>query len=323
MNTEEEYIETLIGKVLVGEASEAEAAEVKNWCARSSENQKYLEDAQLIYDKAQLPGQPEFESDLAWMQVKDNILPFKKKTYILHPFMKIAAGLVLLLGLSYLFYLIQTPAQDFQFVSENQPITQLMPDETEIVLNSNSEIQVSYHERKNTGSINLIGEALISIPPTKKVNWKVTVGELQIEDIGTVFLVKAFPDNPVVEVSVQEGVVRFYAPGQDGLTLQAGEKGSYDKESNTFSIASADPNMAYLKSRALFFHEESLGNVISKLEEIFDQVILMEGDIAGCKLSVTFENEDLNTILSIISETLGIEIVQENNQIRLIGDGCY
>ncbi len=323
MNIDEEYIDTLIGKFLVGEASEAEAAEVRNWCALSSENQKYLDDAQLIYDKAQLPGQPEFDSDLAWMQVKDNILPNKKKTNFFQPVMKIVAGMVLLVGLSYLFYLSQTPAQEFQFVSENQPMTQLMPDETEITLNSNSEIKVAYHERKNTGTIHLKGEALISIPATKKVKWKVIVGELQIEDIGTVFLVKALSESPVVEVSVQEGVVQFYAPGQEGLNLQAGEKGIYDRESNTFSKASVDPNMAYLKTKALFFQEESLGNVVSKLEEVFNQQIFMEGDIAACKLSVTFENEDLNTILSVISETLGLEVFEENNQIRLIGDGCY
>jgi hypothetical protein len=49
----------------------------------------------------------------------------------------------------------------------------------------------------------------------------------------------------------------------------------------------------------------------------------MEGNISGCKLTVAFENEDLETILEIISETLSLEVIEEADQIKLSGDGCF
>lgn len=323
MNPESEHIEELIGKFLVGEVSEAEAKELREWCAISPENQKYLDDARWIYEKAQLPGHPEFDSEKAWSKVNSRINPDKGKFSIFLPFWKIAAGLVLLLGLTYLFFLLQTPAQEFLLVSENNTLIQLMPDQTEITLNRNSEIQVTYHERKSTGTIYLTGEALISIPENKKVNWRVKTGDLVVEDIGTVFHVKALPDSPLVEVSVQEGMVRFYSTNQDGITLNSGEKGIYDKSTDTFSKTTVDPNVASFKTLSLNFQEETLGNVVSKLEEVYGKNFQLEGEIASCRISVFFENEELDTILSIISETLGLEVIEDGNLIRLIGDTCY
>ncbi|KEO72216.1 FecR family protein [Anditalea andensis] len=323
MNQEHEHIETLISKFLVGEATETEISELKEWCALFPENQKYLDDAQLIFEKAQLPGLPEFDSEKAWIRLKSGILPEERKSAPLFPIWKVAAALVLLFGLVYLFLMLQTPVQKFQFISDNQPTTQLMPDSTEITLNTSSEVSVAYNERQKAGTIHLIGEALISIPEQKKVNWTVKAGDLLIEDIGTVFHVAALPESPVVEVSVQEGIVRFYSNRQEGITLHPGERGSYDKASETFSKSTADANVAYFKTKALNFQEEELGSVVAKLEEVFGRSIVMEGEIDTCRISVAFENESLETILTIISETLGLEVIQETDLIRLKGDGCF
>ncbi|WP_373493077.1 FecR family protein [Aquiflexum sp.] len=323
MNPESEHIEELIGKFLVGEASEAEAKELMEWCAISPENQKYMDEAQWILEKTQLPDQPEFNSEIAWAKVKGKIIPEKSKIRLISPIWKIAASLLLLLGLSYLFYILMTPQQEFQYLSENQVRTHVMPDQTEITLNKQSEIRVDYHERKNTGTIHLSGEALINIPEDKKVNWTVKAGELLIEDIGTIFHVNAHPDSPLVEVTVQEGIVRFYYESQEGITLRVGEKGSYDRSTDTFSKASANPNVAAFKTRRLTFQEEELGQVVATLESVYGKKIVLEGKIANCRLTVSFENEDLETVLSVISETLGLEVFDEGNLIRISGDGCY
>jgi ferric-dicitrate binding protein FerR (iron transport regulator) len=208
-------------------------------------------------------------------------------------------------------------------VADNTVVTQQMPDLTEISLNQHSQVKVEYNERKNKGTIVLAGEALISIPNSKKVNWTVQAGELQIEDIGTVFHVKAFPDSALVEVTVQEGLVRFFKEDMEGITLKAGEKGTYDKNLNVFSKLEADPNVAAFVTRSFDFQEEELGEVLDKLSQIYGKKIVMEGNISGCKLTVAFENEDLETILEIISETLSLEVIEEADQIKLSGDGCF
>lgn len=323
MNEDMGHIEDLIGKFIVGEASETEILELREWCAQSLENQKYLDDAKLIYEKAQLPGKQDFDAEVAWTKVKSKIAKKETKTRFMRPTWGIAAGLILIFAFTFVFYFIRQSTQEFQFVADNKVVTQQMPDLTEISLNQHSQVKVEYNERKNKGTIVLAGEALISIPDSKKVNWTVQAGELQIEDIGTVFHVKAFPDSAMVEVTVQEGLVRFFKEDMEGITLKAGEKGTYDKNLNVFSKLEADPNVSAFVTRSFTFQEEELGEVLDKLSQIYGKKIVMEGNISGCKLTVAFENEDLETILEIISETLSLEVIEEGDLIKLSGDGCF
>ena len=323
MNEDLEHIENLIGKFIVGEASETEILELKEWCALSPENQKYLDDAVLIYEKSQIPSHPRFDSDAAWQKVKNKIENKGGKTNWFIPIWGIAAGLTLIFALSFLFYRQWTSPQEFQFMADESSISQTMPDSTEISLNRNSEVKIAYNEKRNTGRIELEGEALISIPENKKVKWTVETAGLQIEDIGTVFHVSSFADSAFVEVTVQEGIVRFFKAGEEGITINPGQKGIYEKNTGIFSFSASDPNVASFKTRSFVFQEETLSEVLEKLSLVYDRIIVMQGNISDCKLTVGFENEDLETILSVIAETLSLEVTDEGTQIKISGDGCF
>lgn len=321
MNIPEPFIEELISKYLVGEASASEVAELMDWCALAPENQKYLDDARVIFEKAQLSEDGQVDVDAAWDKVRRKISGKEKKTRFLILPWGIAAGLILVLALAYVFYL-NLPAQEFTFVSENENRTEILPDQTELALKQGSEVQVVYNERKKKGLIQLKGEALISIPDTKKVQWMVEVGELRILDIGTVFHVQGSEDAGMVEVSVQDGEVRFFLFEEQGINLKAGEKGIYDKQTQKFTKESANPNVAAFRSRQFFFQESSLAQVVEDLESGFGRKIVLAPNLSTCRLTVTFENEDLETILGIIAETLSLDVVYDSDQIRIQGEGC-
>lgn len=323
MKGDEEYIEQLIGKFIVGESSETEIRELREWCELSPENQKYLDHSIFIFENAQLADEQDFDVEQAWKKVKSKISKNDSKTRFLIPAWGIAASLLLVLGFTFLFYTQYTKPEEFQFISENQVLTQTLPDQTEISLNQNSSVQVEYNERKNTGVIHVSGEVLVNIPESKKVEWTVQTANLLIEDIGTIFNVKSLPESEIVEVSVQEGAVKFYSETLEGITLQAGEKGTYDKTTNAFSKAKADPNVTAYKTRNFSFHEQELQQVIDQLNEIYGKEIILDRNISHCKLTVDFENEELETILSIIGETMSLEITYDSNQIRISGEGCF
>ncbi|MDI1322204.1 MAG: FecR domain-containing protein [Algoriphagus sp.] len=320
---EEEYIEDLIGKFVVGEASEEEILELEKWSALTPENQKYLDDSLLIFERAQLSDQPDFDAEKAWENVKSRITGNDRKASFFLPVWGIAAGLALIFSLSFLLYSQFFKPEEFQFVSENEVVTQALPDQTEISLNQNSHVEVVYNERKKTGRIHLTGEVLVSIPDSKKVDWIVQTGNLLIEDIGTVFHVKAYPDSETVEVTVQEGMVRFFTETQLGITLHPGEKGTYNKAKDEFLKAEADINVTAFKTRNFSFFEEELSKVVADLMAVYETEIILDGNIASCKITVDFANEDLETILAIIAETMSLEIVTEGDQIRISGDGCF
>ncbi len=315
-------MEELIGKFVVGEASEEETRDLQDWCARSPDNQKYLDDSVFIFENAQLADQPEFDVDLAWDKVKSQISEKKPRTRMMLPLWKVAAGLVLLAAVSYLFYWNLAPGDEFVYLSENQVMTQTLPDQTEISMNKASEVKVDYNARKKTGTIQLKGEATISIGKEKDIKWTVEAENLLIRDIGTVFHVKAYPDGQQVEVSVLEGAVQFYSATHEGIMLQAGEKGTYDKASGSYSKTVADTNVVAFRTRSFQFTEESLQSVVDRISEVYDRKITLSGGIGACKITVEFTDEELDAILGILSETMGLEINENGDEIILSGEGC-
>ncbi|GMQ24595.1 hypothetical protein Aoki45_12770 [Algoriphagus sp. oki45] len=321
MNFPEQVIEELISKYLVGEATDSEVVKLMDWAGISPENQKYLDDAQVIFEKAQLSEETSLDVDAAWEKVRKKISRDPGRTRSLIFPWGVAAGLILVFALAYVFYQ-NLPSQEFTFVSERENLTEILPDQTELALKQGTEVKVDYNERKKTGLIQLEGEALVSIPDTKKVKWLVEVGELRILDIGTVFHVRGYADAETVEVSVQEGEVRFFLTDQEGIDLSAGEKGVFDKKTQKFTKESANPNVAAFRSRQFFFNESSLEQVVEDLSAGFGKTILLAPNLSDCRLTVTFENEDLETILGIISETLSLEVVNESDQILIRGEGC-
>ncbi|WP_111672764.1 FecR family protein [Algoriphagus litoralis] len=322
MSREAEYIEDLIGKFIVGEASDSEIRALREWCALSSENQKYLDDAVFIFEKAQLPDQPEFKVDLAWEKVKSRISEKKPKTRFILPSWGIAAGLVLVLAFSFLFYQQFFKPEKFLFVSENQVRTEILPDQTEISLNKSSEATIEYNARKKTGTILLTGEATISIGKEKDIQWTVEAENLLIRDIGTVFHVKAYPESQQIEVSVLEGAVQFYSQTDAGILLQAGEKGVYNKTSGSYSKTEADTNVVAFKTRSFQFDEENLQEVVDRISAVYDRKITLAGGIGTCKITVEFTEEEFDTIIGILSETMGLEVSENGDEIILSGEGC-
>ncbi|MDX5339210.1 MAG: FecR domain-containing protein [Cyclobacteriaceae bacterium] len=320
---EREYMEDLIGKYILGEANPQEISEVESWCALHPDNQKYLEDTQLIYEKAQLPSEKEFNAEKAWGAVLGQINSRKEKRGLSFSLWKIAASLALLATISFVLYYQMAPGEEYLLRAENEISTQVFPDQTEISLNRSSAATVKYNPRKKTGSIQLTGEATIDIGKEKNIQWTVEVENLLIRDIGTVFHVKAYPEENSIEVSVLEGIVEMIKPAGDRLTLQAGEKGIYDKRSGEFDTALADTNVVAFKTRSFQFSEQSLSEVVALVSEVYRQKIRLAGPIGDCKITVGFENEDLDTILEILAETMGLEILKGSAEIVLSGDGCF
>ena len=67
-------MDELIGKVLAGEGSAHEEAEVLRWAQQNEDNRKYYEDLKSIFDRsASTDVQIQFDTDAAWSKVKHRI----------------------------------------------------------------------------------------------------------------------------------------------------------------------------------------------------------------------------------------------------------
>ena len=323
MSQHEGYdMEDLIGKYITGEATAEERQQVKKWCALAADNQKYLDHAQLIFDKAQLEDGQVYNAEVAWEKVRETITKTKLRKLVPVQFWRIAASFLLISVLSYFLYWQFFSTEELQFVSADTVTTQTLADNTEISLNKNSSADIVYNERKNTGIIKLTGEATLTIAPDKKVKWMVQTDDVFIRDIGTTFNVKAYPENNFIEVSVLEGEVQFYTQNDKGIFIKAGEMGVYDKSTRQFSLAAAEPNVIAYKTLQFTFNDIDLRSAAEQLGVVYNRTILLDKNLESCRLTVDFINEDLETILSIIAETLNLTVTDNGNEIVLSGDGC-
>jgi ferric-dicitrate binding protein FerR (iron transport regulator) len=134
--------------------------------------------------------------------------------------------------------------------------------------------------------------------------------------------VKAYPEDNTVEVVVVEGKVMFYTDTDSGIYLSENGKGIYNKTTKTFSIEQPEENVLAYKTRFFSFSDTDLRTAVASLNNVYDKKIVISENLHRCRLTVSFNNEDIDEIASVMAETLGLTVTTTGNEIRLEGSGC-
>ncbi|HEX8060515.1 MAG TPA: FecR domain-containing protein [Cyclobacteriaceae bacterium] len=325
MKSEEYDIDDLIGKVLSGEATLEEVREVETWRAASEENEKYHAGLELIFSKAAgNQVKVDFDADEAWRKVQRKLV--KTRTINWQP-LRTAAGIVLIVtvGLFGYRYLTQQKTQTFALSTDDKIAHDTLPDGSTAVLNKRSSIEFEYNPREKTRKVKLKGEGFFEVKHEETKPFVIEADEALVRDIGTAFNIKSYPDKDTVEVVVESGVVQFYTLSNPGMMIGAGETGFYSKRTKTFSkLANADTNVLAYKTRMFAFHSTDLRSAIGQINEVYDSKIKLANDIiANCQVTVTFRNNELDEIVEILAETMGLTVERtDQNEIILNGQRC-
>lgn len=331
MENGDNHIDELIGKYLSGETQREENAMLEDWLSSDAENRRYFEQLRVVFEKAAAVRDiPTFDTDEAWEKMKARMEA--RSTRSLRPDMssswpwllRVAAGLTLVVMAGIFAYQMMWPATtNERIIATTATIrTDTLPDGSEVVLNRNSEIAYSYNRREKKHVAALRGEAYFTMTESAPEKFVVEAADVFIEDIGTSFNVKAYPESGKVEVIVDEGEVRFYTASQEGLRLSAGETGLYDRVTQTFSRSQAAPNATAYKSKRFEFRNRTLQEIVNQLNDVYDKELVPEDHLAPCRLTVSFEEEDIGEIAEVIAQTLGLTTETVSGKIYLKGDGC-
>jgi ferric-dicitrate binding protein FerR (iron transport regulator) len=173
--------------------------------------------------------------------------------------------------------------------------------------------------------VKLKGEAFFEVKHNDKKPFVIAANDAFIKDIGTGFNVKTDDAANSVTVTVETGVVDFYTAASKGITLKAGETGVYNGNSKTFSKMEneANPNALSYKTKVFNFNRTTLANAIAQLNAVYNANIVLDNNaLANCLITVDFTDEDLDTIINIISQTLNIKSNKVGDKIILSGNGC-
>ena len=295
--------ENYLAKWLNGELSEQERIAFEN----SEEYAMY----KRIAEESSLLQAPDFQGDSIWQNLQEEraaaqlatdntdsgviemqgsasthwITPFR-------PFLKIAAAIVVVISVSYLYF----NSQPTRFHSElAQQVEVQLPDQSEVVLNAESSLWYHKKEWDTSRNLNLEGEAYFKVASGAKFTVQTSQGEIAV--LGTEFNVRQ--RNGLLEVSCFEGKVQVQK-GVKKLTLLPGQ-GVQILDGNWQDLLvkeGAQPGWMLEESS---FSSVPLDIVFNELQRQFKIDVNSEGIDLNTLFSGSFSNTDLNLALESIS----------------------
>lgn len=319
-----ENIDELISRFLSGEASPEEAMMLEDWKLEAPENLAHYEQSEKTITLLGHGAAPaEIDTAKAWQKVKPLLDREKvKPLYPKNTFTRIAAALIILLGIGAgLVLLFNTDPKGVSYMADKQAKEIQLPDGSEATVFAHSSLTADNGFGKTNRLMHLNGNASFSVVHDEAMPFVIDAGNVFIKDIGTRFTVRSSLDTDTVYVHVDEGIVLLFDSLGSALEIKATEHALYIRSKK--QIVKNETTVA-LPNTQLSFSNKPLGDVIATLNATYNTaIILQNASLKNCTITTRFEHEDLDTIISIITETLGLSYEKTATGYIIKGNTCH
>lgn len=168
---------------------------------------------------------------------------------------------------------------------------------------ANSSVVVEEGFGKLNRRIKFKGSAFFEVVHKEDKPFVIDAENVYIQDIGTKFSVVSSINDNTVFVKVDDGVVLLFDSVGAQIEIKATEKAMYIKSSKQI----VTPKGSQVSAGKVSFTNASLGEVVTRLSESYKVSVRLENkNLANCTLTTRFENEDIETVLTVICETLSL-----------------
>jgi ferric-dicitrate binding protein FerR (iron transport regulator) len=199
----------------------------------------------------------------------------------------------------------------------------ILPDGSEVWLNSGS---LLIHEKEFAGkirSVHLYGEANFSVAANKKKPFIVKTAYMDVEALGTVFNVQSYADTELSIATLEEGKVRI-TPKQEDITpvvLSPNQQLIYNRISKTVTTRQADAaRLSMWKKGYLMFRNDSFESIAKTLERRFNvKINYRPGKYADRNFTIRFSpDEDIDDILNVLKDLVHFKYRKEGNTVYIL-----
>lgn len=279
--------ENYLAKWLSDELSEEELREFKSSEAYTS--------YQKLKEASSRLAAPDFDADQALQRLKDEHIDNAPKVITLNPFKKflrVAAVIAVLIAGSYFYINTLDEKVSTEFAERSEVV---LPDDSEIFLNADSQISYSKKNWDNKRNVDLKGEAFFKVAKGKKFTVSTDHGTVAV--LGTQFNVenrKGF-----FEVTCYEGLVSVTHNNKESK-LPAGTS-FLVINGNIVSAGTPDGSAPSWMNNESSFESIPLKYVFAELERQFNIKVTTENIDTNLLFTGSFNNTDLNMALKSIS----------------------
>lgn len=337
MTEENEHIDyELITKFLAGEASAEEVAKIMLWRNASESNSHDFAEMETLWKQAGrvMPHEKAaVDVEKGWQKLNARIkaeeghkatnMPKAKTKPLYHYFARVAAVLVVGIGLYWLYDYSTKSSGNVVLATADQVLNDTLPDGSTVSLNAYSQLTYEQSFGNRSRKVSLKGEGFFNVEHDAQKPFIIAANGTTVTVLGTSFYVQAYDSLAHITIGVKEGVVRATTHNMEE-TVKAGETIVIDNSSKELlSVESFDPNTLFWDSETLIFQNERMDRVFETLRTYYNAKIVAENTaVLNCRLTARFYGEDVDQILESISASFNLNTIKEGDQYIVSGSGC-
>ncbi len=321
-----DYFE-LISSYLSGNAGDAEVRQLEEWVMAAPENKATF----MAFKKAWMLSGMKDDTDQVkvnqlWEQTNARLSEQKKLVDLKvrrRNWLGIAASIALILAAGLWIVVNYSSSRVLAFQTADQVNTIDLPDGSQVLLNRFSSLRFQTSKDGSQRQVELNGNAFFEVARNEAQPFVIQTQGVEIQVLGTAFLVDSRAEQADLQVIVQSGTVAVKA--DTSVILEADEKAVFNKQEQSLNKQkNEDPNYLSFTTNTLVFENTPLEQAIFALNRHFNTNITIDSDeIKDCPLTAAYENQSLAAILKIIETSLpGIQVERVGEQFILSGASC-
>jgi transmembrane sensor len=214
-------------------------------------------------------------------------------------FLRIAAVVVLSLGIT---FALRNFATATEVTNSGTTAQFLLPDNSEVVLNSGSEIEYNKWNWNNNRNLSLDGEAYFKVAKGKTFAVETSLGKVTV--LGTQFNVKNRKNR--IDVTCYEGKVQVNYQ-KEQLILTPGQSVAF-ANGDKIEVANPDKNQPEWLNKQVRFSKENLTAIIEELNRQYATQIEYKGQPTNQVFTGIVPTDNLEVALEIIATTYHLKI---------------
>lgn len=199
-----------------------------------------------------------------------------------------------------------------------------LPDGSTALLNRNSSISYTA-DFMSDKTVHVAGEVYFEIPASAEEKLTVLGNLSQIEAQGSSFIINSDKERGSDEITVSSGKAecKSLLENNNRIAIFAGNSAVIKRGSDFKQNTIQDINYNDWVTQRIVFNNTKLDSVFETLEKYYNVTLIAHNsEILNCHFTGTFERNNIDEILQVLSVSFNLSFNQKSKEFILSGNGC-
>ncbi|MDD3079254.1 MAG: FecR domain-containing protein [Paludibacter sp.] len=298
----------IIDKVLSKNASPDEARQVAAWFATDEGqeyfSQRYDRESYLLNEKIitewsdhEIPSEKMKVRFISQLKMRIRTFRFRVAAAVIIPFIFLAGAFTFVANRTGVFSSEEMAEVTVPYGEQVQVVLQ---DGTIVQLNSGSKLEYPKSFGLFSRNVKLSGEGYFSVAKEHGRPFIVNLNEINVKVTGTKFNAKAYPDDNMISVSLEEGHVNIIDKKNNIYPLKVGESADYNRNSGICTVNKVEDMTLHTawRTKSLNFYRTPLKDILKTLERQYEvQFSVKDSSLLNYKFSISTSRVNAGEIL--------------------------